>query len=218
MKIKITSLLVFFTILFFQPSIAQQSVTSKNEVSLLFGLNQPIFLKGFNVEINYYLKNFVFDYSHGFGLQYTGDLVSDEAKAQRLNFNVSHSVGIGIGYRFTKRFNLRVEPKLHIWEVYYNDQSKSSNAMIAKYNTYTLGLGAYYRWQPFEKSGNILKGFTVAPSVRWWPNVGSSLENNQLNYANTRTGKNEIHHANNIGLANTAFFFNVSVGYTFGNK
>jgi hypothetical protein len=187
-------------------------------MSLVFGLNQPVALNGFNFEINYWAKRFIIDYSHGFGLQLKNNLITDEAKKQRLNFNMTHSLGIGLGYRFTKQFNIRVEPKIHIWEMYYDDQFKNKQALIKKYSTYTLGLGAYYRWTPFENKNNFLKGITISPSARWWPNVGSSLKNNTFMYYNTKTNKNEEHKANNIGISNTAFFANVSIGYTFKVK
>ncbi len=184
--------------------------------SILFGLNQPIVTNGFNVELNYWFKRFVFDYSHGFGLQIKGNLVSKEAKEQHLAFNITHSIGVGFGYCIFRNLNLRVEPKIHIWEVYYDNQFKSKSTKISEYTTYTLGLGLYYRWLPFHKKQNALNGLTIAPSVRWWPNVATTLKEDKLNYINTITGKNEIHKANNIGAANTPFFANVSIGYSFG--
>ena len=198
--------------------LAQGTQKPNREFSLVFGLNQPIITHGFNFEVNYWMEHFVIDYSHGFGLEYKDALVSDEAKAQHLNFNVIHSVGIGFGYRFTKNFNLRFEPKVHVWDMYYSDQFKDKAYKITTYTTYTLGLGAYYRWTPFGTNGNVLKGFTIVPSARWWPNIATSLDNNEYKYFNTRTGKNEIHKANNIGISNTPFFLNVSIGYTFGKK
>lgn len=194
---------------------AQTREFDNNSISLVFGLNQPIVAKGFNYEINYWTKRFVIDYSHGFGLEYTDGLVSDEAKDQKLSFNVKHSLGVGFGYRFTKSLNLRVEPKIHIWDMYYDDSFMKSGEKIKTYTTYTLGLGLYYRWTPFEKKENFIKGLTVSPSIRWWPNVASSLDNNEYHYFNERTGKEEIHKANNIGVNNSPFFANISIGYTF---
>ena len=194
---------------------AQQASRSP-EVSLVFGLNQPIVTQGFNVEVNYWMKKFVIDYSHGFGLKFRDNLVTQEARDQKIAFNITHSLGIGFGYRFTERFNLRVEPKLHVWEVYYDDAFKTSQGKITTYNTFTLGLGAYYRWTPFEKHDNVLKGLTIVPSARWWPNVASSLKNDEYEYLNSRTQQMETHRANNIGVSNTAFFVNVSIGYTIG--
>lgn len=192
---------------------AQES--KKPEVSLIFGLNQPLVTKGFNFEVDYWTKKFVFDYSHGFGLEFTDNLITKEAQDQHLSFNITHSVGFGVGYRFTEKFNVRVEPKMHVWEVYYDDQFKQEDSRIKKYTTYTLGLGAYYRWTPFGNKQNALRGLTIVPNVRWWPNVGSSLKDNTYTYLNERTQQTETHKANNIGISNTPFFFNVSVGYTF---
>jgi len=207
---------LIITTLFKSNQVFGQQTKNNNQVSLLFGLNQPIVTNGFNFEINYYTKHFLIDYSHGFGLEFTGNLVSMEAKEQHLSFNIPQSVGIGFGYRFTKNFNVRIEPKMHVWEMYYNDEFKTHTSKIKTYTTYTVGLGAYYRWTPFAKKDNVLKGFTVAPSFRWWPNVGSTLNNNKFEYYNQITGRDEIHTANNIGISNSPFFLNVSVGYTFG--
>ena len=188
------------------------------ETSVVFGLNQPLIAHGFNFELNYWMKNFVIDYSHGFGLKFRDGLVSKEARDQKLGFNITHSVGVGFGYRFTERFNLRLEPKMHVWEMYYDDAFKVSQQRIKTYTTFTLGLGAYYRWQPFEKQANGWRGLTIVPSLRWWPNVATTLKDNEYHYFNTRTNQNEIHKANNIGVSNSPFFINVSVGYTFKTK
>ena len=203
----------YFVSLLFLATVAEAQRKTP-EVSLLFGLNQPIVTQGFNFEVNWWMKKFVIDYSHGFGLKFRDNLVTPEARDQRLAFNITHSLGIGFGYRFTGNFNLRIEPKIHVWEMYYDDQFRSSAGKITTYNTYTLGLGAYYRWMPFVKKEGAIRGLTIAPSARWWPNVGSSLNSNEIRYHNDRTGKEEIHKANNIGVGNTPFFVNVSVGYT----
>jgi hypothetical protein len=212
---KIIPIIILFTI---NNGYSQVLDKQNNELSIVFGLTQPIVTNGFNFEINYWLKDFVIDYSHGFGLEFRGNLVSEEAKKQHLNFNISNSVGIGFGYRFTKNLNLRFEPKVHIWEMYYDDQFKNNDNLIKKYTTYTLGFGAYYRWTPFENKENLLKGITISPSIRWWPNISSSLTDNKIEYQNSKTGKNEIHQANSIGVSNTALIVNVSIGYTFDLK
>ncbi|MCC5928901.1 MAG: hypothetical protein JJU28_06620 [Cyclobacteriaceae bacterium] len=212
---------IIFTLMAFavaQMSLAQAPKKSTAEVSVVFGLTQPLFTNGFNFEVDVWWDKWMVDYSHGFGLEFTGANVYREAADQHLAFNITHSTGIGIGYRFTKNFNLRIEPKWHIWEMYYDDAFKTSEGKIQQYSTYTLGLGAYYRWTPFENKENALKGLTIAPNMRWWPNVGSTLENNALQYFNQRTLQNEIHQANNIGMGNTPFFVNVSIGYTFGMR
>jgi hypothetical protein len=195
--------------------ISNEALNQKYKLSLIFGLNQPIFTKGFNVEVNYYTEHFVFDYSHGFNLHFQDNLVSDESKRQHLKYNISHSLGIGVGYRITPELNIRIEPKIHLWNVYYDDKDYSDENIIKKYTTYTLGLGAYYRWIPFKNSDSFTKGITFVPSVRWWPNVQTSLKDDKFEYSNRITNKTEIHEANNIGFGNSPFFGNLSVGYSF---
>lgn len=206
---------LFIALLFFSFVMQAQVAPKKNRVSLVFGLNQPILLRGFNVEGNYWMKKWVIDYSHGFNLHADGKFVAREYENQRVNFKITHSLGIGLGYRFTKSFSLRFEPKLHIYETYYEGQVQSSSNSIFNFNTYTLGFGAYYRWLPFEKKDGFAKGITIVPSIRYWYKVGSSLSGDQHSYFNTATNQNEILKAPNIGAANTPWIFNVSVGYTF---
>ncbi len=206
---------IFIALLFFSFIAQAQKESEKNQFSLVFGLNQPIVLKGFNAEVNYWMKKWVIDYSHGFDLHVAGEMLSDEYKRQQVDFKITHSLGLGIGYRFTKAFNLRFEPKLHIYETYYHGQEQSNSNSIVNFNTYTLGLGAYYRWLPFEKKEGFAKGITIVPSIRYWYQVGSTLPNDQFSYFNTQTNQNEILKAPNIGVANTPWIVNVSIGYTF---
>jgi hypothetical protein len=186
-----------------------------HQLSVLFGLNQPIVFRGFNFEINYWTRKWVVDYSHGFGLHDDGNIIGGEYNVQKLNFKIAHSLGAGIGYRFTKAFNLRFEPKVHIYETYYQGQEQIKRNSIANFTTYTLGFGAYYRWMPFEKNKTFLRGFTIAPSVRYWYKVGSTLHNNRFSYFNSSLNQTEAFKAPNIGIANTPLFANVSIGYTF---
>jgi hypothetical protein len=194
---------------------SKQADKSNIKMGIVFGLNQPLVTNGFNVEFNYYTKCFVFDYSHGFNLKIRDKLVSTEAKQQQIKFNISHSLGFGIGYRITDYFNIRIEPKMHLWSLYYNDSKYANKNIIAKYTTYTLGIGAYYNWMPFKNTSSFAKGLSVVPSFRWWPNINTTLLDNKFNYFNSRTGKNEVHKANNIGVSNTPFFGNISLGYSF---
>jgi hypothetical protein len=212
--IKKTSLVFNFLVMTIF-GVAQTASTEKNQFSLLFGLNQPIVLRGFNVEGNYWMKNWVIDYSHGFNLHADGKFVADEYERQKVNFKITHSLGLGIGYRFTRCFNIRFEPKLHIYETYYDGQEQTKGNSIVNFNTYTLGLGTYYRWLPFEKKDNFLKGFTIVPSIRYWYKVSSSLPNDEFIYFNILTNQKEILKAPNVGVANTPWIVNISVGYTF---
>lgn len=183
--------------------------------SILFGLNQPIVFKGFNAEVNYKTEKWIFDYSHGFNLHVDGSTLDNEYEHQKINFKITNSLGFGVGYRFTKAFNVRFEPKVHFYETYYDGQQETKSNSIANFTTYTLGIGAYYHWQPFENKNSFLKGITIVPSVRYWYQVDSTLDHNEFTYFNTQTNKTETFKAPNIGLANTPLVLNVSVGYSF---
>ena len=90
--------------------------------------------------------------------------------------------------------------------------------MIKSYKTYSVGFGAYYRYMPFQKKDNWLQGITTSTSLRWWPNVSSSLTDDKFTYHNKFSNKDETLKASNIGIAGSQFLFNVSIGYTFGGK
>lgn len=191
--------------------------SQSKELVLLAGLLQPTMLQGGNIEVDFYTKKMVFNYSHGFSLDLDnkhGTTVGD-AKSQNLALHLPYSTGFGIGYRVTRFFDVRLEPKLHRFEVYYDgsERSQSTNE-IADYRTVTMGIGAYFRWKPFEKQHNVLKGIFTSTSVRYWQNVWSSLEGDQITYMNRSTDRLETHKAANIGIANTPFLFNIAVGYS----
>jgi hypothetical protein len=187
-----------------------------NRFSVLAGLIQPLALSGGNVEINYTTKRMIFDYSHGFNLQppAVGDF-----KDQNVELNLPFSTGFGIGYRINSFLDIRFEPKLHSFEVYYKDQPKTAANKIVDYKTFTLGIGLYYRYFPFRNSDSkFLQGITTSSSIRLWPNVGSTLSNDEFSYNNKLTGKKETLKAAGIGFSNTPLVMNISIGYTFGGK
>jgi hypothetical protein len=208
-------LLLLFAVV--SEGLAQQ--TSKEEfdtrINVLFGLTQPLFAKGFNVEGNFLYKRLAFDYSHGVSLDFSGNTVSGELKEQHLQVHVPYTTGFGVGYRFFPWLSLRVEPKWHRFEIYYEGPQTESNKIV-DYNTFSLGLGAYANWRPFKKVTNALKGIMIAPSIRYWPTVSSTLPGDQFVYNNRITGNTETHHRMEAGINNTPIVFNVSVGYSFG--
>ncbi|MDN5396727.1 MAG: hypothetical protein L0G39_16255 [Chryseobacterium sp.] len=189
-----------------------------NRVSVLAGLIQPILLKGGNIEVTYFSKKMSFDYSHGFLLNMSGGTITGDAKTQHLAYHLPYSTGFGVGYRFTSYFDVRIESKMHSWEVYYDGETQNKSNLIKAYKTYSLGLGAYYRYMPFHKKDNWLQGITTSTSLRWWPNVASSLTDNKFTYYNKFSNKDETLKASNIGIAGSQFLINLSIGYTFGEK
>ena len=195
---------------------AQKELLYSNRFSILAGLIQPTALKGGNIELNYFTKRVSLDYSHGFSLD---PPVVGDFKAQNVVVHLPFSTGFGVGYRFNSFFDVRFEPKLHSWEVYHKDDVQNVANKITAFKTFSLGLGAYYRFFPFKNSENkFLQGITTSSSIRWWQNVGTTLRNDEFSYDNKISKKTETLKAPNIGLANTPIIINIAVGYTFGGK
>lgn len=208
------TVIILFAMLTAQGAIAQHKKQElENRANLVFGLNQ-IMVNGFNIEGNILWRRLAFDYSHGVSLNINNDLLAGDAADQGLAVHLPYTTGFGIGYRFTEWFNVRVEPKWHKHEIFYDGQSETSDNMIGDYKTFTLGLGAYVNWLPFKKKDNLLKGILIAPSLRYWPKVYSSLNGDSFQYDNTITGQAETHEALEVGFAGTPWIFNVSVGYS----
>lgn len=207
-------LIPLFLLLFFTQVLTAQQAQFENRVNLVFGLGQ-ITQGGFNVEGNLFYDRFVFDYSHGVALSVTNEQLEQGGdREQGLDIHLPWTTGFGVGYRFTDWLNLRLEPKWHKYELYYNGTEYSGENLIADYTTFTLGLGLYANWLPFKHKENFLRGFMIVPNFRWWPRVSSSLEGNQLSYYNTQSESQEVHEAREIGLGNTPFFYNISIGYS----
>jgi hypothetical protein len=200
----------------FNTNAQSKKLQYSNKFSILFGTIQPTALNGFNVELNYTTKRMIFDYSHGISLDppTVGDF-----KTQKIALHIPTSTGFGIGYRISSFFDLRFEPKLHSWEFYNEGDIQNSNTIMTDFKTFTLGLGAYYRYMPFKASkSKALQGLTTSTSLRYWQNVGSTLRNDQYAYVNKLTNKSETLRAPNIGIANSPIIFNIAIGYTFGGK
>lgn len=217
MKLIILTTAMVFSISFLNAQTNSEKSNKTKEIVFLAGTIQPLLLNGGNFEVDFYTPKMVFNYSHGFSLEIesSAGTTIGEAKEQSVAYHLPYSTGFGVGYRLNKYFDIRFEAKLHKFEVYYDgtDREESIN-QITDYRTATLGAGAYFRWKPFEKQNNFLKGIFTSTSVRYWPNVWSSLDNNEYSYFNTVTNQNETLKASNIGIANTPFLFNVAFGYS----
>lgn len=201
---------------------AQKTTTDRanfpysNRLTVGGGVSQ-LLLGGFNVQVEYTTRRLVFDYSHGFNIKLAGGTASVTAQDQKLAEKLTSTLGIGIGYRITPAFDVRFEPKLHYWDVTYDGKPETAANTITSYKTVTLGVGAYYRYYPFRRQENALAGLLIMPSLRYWPNVWSSLDNNKLTYANRVTNRTETYQAASQGFPGTGgLLANVTLGYTFG--
>jgi hypothetical protein len=196
---------------------SQEWITEK-KVNAVFGLIQPIFAKGFNIEGNYIHNRFIFDYSHGASLDLSGQSVTAEMREEGLAVHIPYTTGFGVGYRLKEWINVRIEPKWHRFEFYYDDEPQNSTNQITSYNTMSLGVGIYGHYQPFKNKTSFLKGIMIAPSIRFWPTISSTLKDNSFTYLNKNTGKNEEIKTLDVGPGFTPFIFNVSIGYSFNVK
>ena len=210
----LTSLLLFAM---YSQSNAQDSKTDwkhETRVAVLFGMSQPLLARGFNIEGNFIYKRWIVDYSHGASLDFKGNTLTSELKDQQLAVHLPYTTGFGVGYRFTKWLNVRVEPKWHRFEFYYAGEPQNAASRITNYNTFSLGLGVYGFFRPFEKQNNFLSGITLAPSVRFWPNVSTSLEGDEFSYSNKLTGQQAKIKELGPGIGFSPLIINVSVGYS----
>ena len=212
---KLFFILLTTATLIFNVAQAQTSQKLTNRVNLLFGLNQPL-VDGFNIEGNIFYKRLAFDYSHGISLNFSNDMLTGNEGSQKLAVHLPYTTGFGIGYRFSEWFNLRAEPKWHRFEIYYEGEQQDAQHRITAYNTFSLGVEAYFNIRPFKNKDNFLKGLIISPSVRYWPRLASSLENDRFTYQNKITGQTETIEAMEVGIANTPWIVNISVGYSFG--
>jgi hypothetical protein len=69
--------------------------------------------------------------------------------------------------------------------------------------------------EPLATRDYALHGVVLVPSLRCWPNVSSTLDDEALSYAKARTGRTEVHEAATQGFPrNGGLIGNVSMGYT----
>jgi hypothetical protein len=196
---------------------AQDWKTDKR-VNVVFGLSQPLLLSGFNVEGVYIHKRLIFDYSHGVSLNFSSDAVNTELKDQKVVVYMPWTTGFGVGYRLKNWINVRLEPKWHRFEFYYDGETQNATNEIVSYNTMSLGIGFYGNIQPFKNKESFLKGFVIAPSVRFWPTIFSTLKDDKYTYNNKNTLKNEAIKTLDPGFGFTPLVFNISIGYSFNLK
>jgi hypothetical protein len=195
-----------------------QDWKTEKRVNILFGLSQPVIAHGFNVEFNYVNDRFIFDFSTGVDLSFSGNTLPASLQQQGVEVHMPWTTGIGIGYRLTDWINLRVEPKWHRFEFNYQNEQQSTSNEITSYNTVTLGLGLYGCWLPFKKKANALKGIMISPSVRFWPTIRSTLAGDSFSYFNTHTESIQQIKTYGPGIKLSPWIVNVSIGYSFEFK
>lgn len=213
LTIKFACILTFLSINFLGLGQEIQSEDNFTEVkaNLLFGINQPL-LGGLNVEGNLFYGRWAFDYSHGKSLQMNNEILDDQNQDLGIDVHIPWTTGFGIGYRVNDWLNFRAEPKWHKFEIYDQGVEQIQKNLLGSYTTFSMGVGAYANLQPFKKQDNFLKGIMVVPSIRWWPQVSSSLGSEELALG----GEDRNHEAMEVGIGNTPLIINMSIGYSFG--
>lgn len=178
------------------------STPAKAEFTLMAGLIQPLVFEGGNVAVEYKTDTLTFEYSHGWNLNYNakGDLgLTQEEKDQELEIFQPYTTGFGIGYFMTDMIDIRVELKEHRYEV-----NPPADKRFA-YATTSVGLGVFHSYY-FNRGSD---GWQLNSSLRYWPNVYSSLKNDEHTFLD-KDGNEQTHKAHDLGV-----FANVSLGYTF---
>ena len=208
---------MLFTIVF-ASNVKAQDWKSAKRINVLFGLSQPVLASGFNIEGNFIFRRFIFDYSHGIDLQFKDNTVTADLRRQKVAVRMPWTTGFGIGYRLKEWINIRIEPKFHRFEFYYENDPQTRGNQITSFNTFSLGVGAYGSYLPFKRKDNFLKGIMISPSIRFWPTVHSTLKGGKYFYLNRYTGMNEEVKTLDPGFGFTPLVVNISVGYSFQMK
>lgn len=167
----------------------QKSTDNSNKFSVMFGLSQPILLKGSNVAVTYMTRKWYFEYSHGMSLDLESDGVG-MTKKEKENFSRIHipwSTGFGVGYRATRNLNVFWETKMHQFE------PTRSNGETFSYKTIEMGPAVSYRIFADRQ-----KRFFAEPVVRYW-------------FTTAVIGNDEFE-SGNIKAHQFGLFANISIG------
>ncbi|MEO0573561.1 MAG: hypothetical protein AAF039_17800, partial [Bacteroidota bacterium] len=138
-----------------------------NKFSLGSDLFQPFLLGGFNINGTYMTNRWVFDYSHGVGLEIDDNFQTDEQQALNAEIEIPWTTGPGLGYRITNNLDVRLDFKAHRIEA-----NLLQGQQEIEYTQFTIGPGTFYRFY-FGKN----TGFGLEASVRYWFDFGNDLDN-----------------------------------------
>ncbi len=165
--------------------------------SVMSGLGQWVIFGGGNLAAQLKVGRFVVEYSHGQALDYDrlgGFAKSSADRDADLSVFSPWTTGGGMGFQITPALHVLVEMKAHRYEV-------KGRGDELRYTTFSIGPGIFYDLY-------LYKGLFVQPSLRFWPNVASTLDDGST--LRRQDGTPARHEAHAIG-----FFMNVNVGWTF---
>lgn len=163
------------------------------ELSVHFGLIQPLVLGGFNAAMDLRWGPILATYSHGQGLNYSAHDGIGLTAADRdagLQLRSPWTTGGGIGVILVDELWALIDFKAHRYEATLADDR-------AAYTTVSIGGELGYRLFAW-------RGLFVQTMVRYWPNVYTSLPEDQVKLGN------HTHQATNLN-----FFVNLAAGWAF---
>ena len=172
----------------------------EQKFSVMAGLSQWLLFRGGNLAVEFKTGRLAFEISHGQGLdlnQLGGFALSSAERDAGTRVRVPWTTGFGVGYRITENLHLLVEFKAHHYEVRASEGSSE-----VTYTTFSIGPGAFY-------SIYLSKHLFLEPNLRFWPNVGSTLDDHRT-LLERCDGTSYEHRAHDFG-----FFGNVNLGYSF---
>ncbi|MEO1269601.1 MAG: hypothetical protein AAFX99_16065 [Myxococcota bacterium] len=175
---------------------AQARRWDRPQLNLHFGLQQPLLFGGFNVATDLRYGRFVFEYSHGAGLDYNRfEAAADSLGiADGLDVDQPWTTGFGVGYTLVDELYLMVEFKAHHYDLAWEGQR-------ADYTT--VSIGPALAWRFF-----IWRGLNITAYLRYWPTVWDSEGGDTIELMSP-SGTLE-HDPINLGI-----FGNLSLGWAF---
>jgi hypothetical protein len=171
--------------------------TNNVQLGVNFGLLQ-LGLGGFNVAGELRYRRLWLEYSHGVALNLNnlgGFSETGTERTQDLHIYMPYTTGFGVGFTILDELWLGAEFKTHRYDV------NAPGGAVASYQTYSIGPVLGYKLF-------LYKGFFLNAYGRYWPNVASTLSNNQV--ALQGAGGTVEHSAHDFGL-----FANLAVGGSF---
>jgi hypothetical protein len=167
------------------------------QLGVNFGLLQ-LGLGGFNIAGEVRYRRFWFEYSHGMDLTLNnlpGLTMTPTERSENLHIFMPYTTGFGVGLTLLDELWLGVEFKTHRYEV------NAPGGPVTSYQTYSVGPVLGYKLF-------VYKGLFANAYARYWPNVASTLDNNEV--ALRGANGTALHAAHDFNV-----FANVSIGYAF---
>ena len=167
------------------------------QLGVNFGLLQ-LGLGGFNIAGEVRYRRFWFEYSHGMDLTLNnlpGLTMTPTERSENLHIFMPYTTGFGVGLTLLDELWLGVEFKTHRYEV------NAPGGPVTSYQTYSVGPVLGYKLF-------VYKGLFANAYARYWPNVASTLDNNEVALRGANGTVEHAAHDFNV-------FANVSIGYAF---